>query len=188
MKHRLSSIREILAVIAVTGIIIFVPYIYFQLQEEHLLGVKPEIQVDKVEVQKNNTEQLSLEQRRDMIRAGEADVESISLKMGDRYSLYEARKQCYRELCKIPVLKMDIYGPAQREIDISPQLLVNAKIPSYSMIIWSGSLKINNILYKIVLDEGSGKLLSIQMADENAGEHKKLKEAFEKEWEEYFYK
>ncbi|SHO42968.1 hypothetical protein [Anaerocolumna xylanovorans] len=187
MKHRLSNIREILAVIVVTGIITVVPYIYFQLQEGHLLGMKPEIPVDTVEIQKSNAEQLNLEQRRDMIRTGEADVERISLKTGNAYSLYEARKQCYRELCKIPALKMDIDGPVQREIDISPQLLVNAKVPSYSMIIWSGSLEIKDIPYKIVLDEDSGKLLSIQIADENIKEYEKLQEVFEKELEEYFY-
>lgn len=192
MKNKrkvLNGIMGIVGIIVVAGVIIVSPSLYFQLQEKELLNREKELPIEVLKLEKNKQEELNLEQRREMVYKEEKDVEMISLKTGDRYSLYEARRQCYRELRKIPVLKMDLYGPVQKEIDISPVLMVDAKIPAYSLIIWRGSLTIKDVRYEVVLDEESGKLLGIHGTDEAAagdGEVK-LQETLEKEWEKYFY-
>lgn len=187
MKSKLKVLKDILIVIMIGGVVVVSPYAYFQLQERQLLHTETEIPIKTIKIEKNSQGELSMEQRREMIYREDEDIEKISLKTGDVYSLYEARRQCYRELCKISVLEMDIYGPPQKDIEIFPQLIVDSKTPAYSMIIWKGTFKIKNILYEIVLEEESGKLLSVHMVDEDTAGYIRLKEDLEKELEVYFY-
>lgn len=181
MTHKLKVFKDIILVIAIAGTVATSPYLYFEYQERELLNTVKETPIEVLKLEYNNQEELNMEQRREMINKENKDIEKISLKTGDVYSLYEARKQCYRELRKIPILQMDLYGPLQKEIEISPQLMVDSKIPAYSMIIWSGSLTIKDVLYEVVLDEESGKLLRIQAAN------KQLQRSLQNEWKIYFY-
>lgn len=187
MTHKLKVFKDIIVVIAIAGTVVTSPYIYFEYQEREMLNTVKEIPIEVLKLEYNNQEELDLEQRREMIYKEDKDIEKITLHTGDVYSLYEARKQCYRELREIPILEMDLYGPLQKEIEISPQLIVDSKIPAYSMIIWSGTLTIKDVLYEIILDEESGKLLHIQAADDNAAENRQLQESLENEWKIYFY-
>lgn len=187
MKPKTVSIANIMLVTLIAAAIIFLPSFYFNLQERKILDTEKEVPVKALKLEKNAQAVLSLEQRRELAGAEKSGIERISLKTGDVYSLYEARKQCYRELLKLPVLKMDLYSPPQKEIDLTPSLLVDSENPAYSIIVWSGSLKINKIIYQVVLDEGSGKLLSIQPADEDSAEYKALREELKEQWKKYFY-
>ncbi len=159
------------------AILIF-PYLYFQYQERKLLSETKEMdmnvfQMDKIE---NNT--LTLEEKMKLLTDGNANLKLIELKTGDRYSLYEARRQCFRELSKIPVLEITIYGPILREIDITPYLLIDSETPSYSMLIWKGSLTIKDIEYQITMEEESGKILFVQPVGEK-------NEILDMQWEKY---
>ncbi len=152
------------------AILIF-PYLYFQYQDRKLLSETK--QMDKIE---NNT--LTLEEKMKLLTDGNANLKLIELKTGDRFSLYEARRQCFRELSKIPVLEITIYGPILREIDITPYLLIDSETPSSSMLIWKGSLTIKDIKYQITMEEESGKILFVQPVGEKD-------EVLEMQWEKY---
>jgi len=150
------------------AILIF-PYLYFQYQDRKLLSETKEMdmnvfQMDKVE---NNT--LTLEEKMMLLTDGNANLKLIELKTGDRFSLYEARRQCFRELSKIPVLEITIYGP---------YLLIDSETPSSSMLIWKGSLTIKDIKYQITMEEESGKILFVQPVGEKD-------EVLEMQWEKY---
>ncbi len=79
---------------------------------------------------------MKLSDKLAMLRVEAKDVEQVELKMGEKFSLYEARKQCFNEMCKIPVLEIDVYGPVREEINIAPKLFIDTETPSYTMIAW----------------------------------------------------
>ena len=187
MIKKYSFFWNAVFVIMVAAGIVISPYIYFQWQEEKLLNTETEIPMEILDFEKIEHIQLSLEERRNMALEDNTDIERITLKTGNKYSLYEARKQCFNELSKLPILEMGIYSPPKKEIDIVPSLIVDSRSPAYSIIIWSGSLRINKIHYQIVLDEESGKLLSIQIANDNNSGNSQLQETLQEEWAKYFY-
>lgn len=187
MKYSLKILLNIGTVFIISILIIVLPTIYFKIQEKQLLNIKNEISIDVVTIEKTKSGLLDMYKRLEMIHSQNNAIESITLKTGDKYSLYEARKQCYKELCKIPVLEMDIYGPAQRDINIIPKLIIDSVTPAYSIIIWSGTLEINEINYNIILDEESGKLLYIQREYPSQWESAILDEKLKEQWEKYFY-
>lgn len=177
--NRTSNYVLYLTRVTVLALVILIfPYLYFQYQDRKLLSETKEMdmnvfQMDKVE---NNT--LTLEEKMKLLTDGNANLKLIELKTGDRYSLYEARRQCFRELSKIPVLEITTYGPILREIDITPYLLIDSETPSSSMLIWKGSLTIKDIKYQITLEEESGKILFVQPVGEKD-------ETLEMQWGKY---
>lgn len=140
-----------------------------------------EISISAVDVKENEPLDLSIEDKIAILNS-DKDVERVALKTGDIYSLYEARKQCFTELSKIPSLKIDLYGPTYEEIKLQPYLLINAKTPSQTMLVWIGEVMIKEVSYHVVLDEGTGKIIKIEI-------QKSKDEAFETrlnmEWEQY---
>ena len=143
------------------GILIF-PYFYFQYEDRKLFHEIKEMDMTVFKMDRVENDALTLEEKLKLLADGNADLKHTELKTGDRYSLYEARRQSFRELCKIPVLEASLYGPLLNEIDITPYLLIDSETPSSSMLIWKGFLTIDDIKYQITLEEESGKLLFIQ--------------------------
>lgn len=140
-----------------------------------------EISISAVNVKENEPLDLTIKNKLAILNS-DKDVERVALKTGDIYSLYEARKQCFTELSKIPSLKIDLYGPTYEEIKLQPYLLINAKTPSQTMLVWMGEVIIKEVSYHVVLDEGTGKIIKIEI-------QKSKDEAFETrlnmEWEQY---
>jgi hypothetical protein len=168
-----------LAKVAVLAFAILIfPYLYFQYQDRKLLSEIKEMDMNVFQMDKLEKHTLTIEEKMKLLTDGNANLKHIELKTGDRFSLYEARRQCFRELSKIPVLEISIYGPILREIDITPYLLIDSETPSSSMLIWKGSLTIKDIKYQITLEEESGKILFIQPAGEKD-------DTLEMQWEKY---
>lgn len=165
------------AAVLALGILIF-PYLYFQYQDRKLLSEIKEMDMNIFQMDKTENNMLTLDEKMKLLSDGNANLKHIELKTGDRFSLYEARRQCFRELSKIPVLEMSIYGPILREIDITPYLLIDPETPSISILIWKGSLTIKDIKYQITLEEESGKILFIQPVGEKD-------DILEMQWEKY---
>lgn len=132
-----------------------------------------------------NTVVMSIESKIALLEASESEVEQVSLKMGEVYSLYEARKQISQELCRISTLEMDIYGPVREEIDVQPMLMIDVEAPSNYMIVWVGTLVIKDITYRIALDEESGKIIELHGFFGNGAEYELLKVEIEKNWISY---
>jgi hypothetical protein len=187
MIKKYSFLLNTVIIVMMAAAIVISPYLFFEWQEKKLFRTEVDLSMEPFSIGKIEHIQLNLEDRRTMILENNTDIERIELKTGNKYSLYEARKQCFKELCKLPILEMDVYGPIQKEINLTPSLVVNSRTPAYSMIVWRGSLKIKDVPYQIVLDEESGKLLSIQIADDFDSDDKHLQEALQEQWEEYFY-
>ncbi|ADL02882.1 hypothetical protein [Lacrimispora saccharolytica] len=161
--------------------ILFFPYFYFQYQDRKLLSEISELEMNVFHMDRVETNSFTLEEKLMMITESNAELMHIELKTGDRYSLYEARRQCFRELCKIPVLEASIYGPILSEINITPYLFLDSETPSSSMLIWKGFLTIKDMKYQVALEEESGKLLLIQpVGKEDA--------ALNIQWKEYLKK
>ncbi|MFV0343629.1 MAG: hypothetical protein ACK5JH_12210 [Anaerocolumna sp.] len=184
MRTLNKIIISIVIIFLAVAIILF-PNIYFYIQEYKILNQYHSVAIDTIIIEKNKNDILDLYKKLEMIYSKNNEIEQLSLKTGDRYSLYEARKQCYRELRKIPILEIGIYGPPERDIDIAPTLIIDATTPSYTMIIWQGSLTINNITYRIILDEISGKLLQIQREGIHQIESETFDEELNDQWEKY---
>ncbi len=162
------------------GILIF-PKFYFQYQDRKLFSEIKEMDMNVFQMDRVVKDALTMEEKLMLITDSNADLKYIELKTGDKYSLYEARRQCFRELCKIPVLEADIYGPLLSEIEIAPYLFIDPETPSRSMLIWKGFLTIKDIKYQVTLEEESEKLLVIQPVG-------KEDDALKRQWEEYLKK
>lgn len=147
--------------------ILMFPYFYFQFQDRKLLGEEKEIQMKDIHLQRLDNKTLDLEEKVKMVTENIANLKKIDLKTGDRYSLYEARRQCFRELEKLPALEMNMYGPVLGEINITPELLIDPETPATSILIWKGSFAIKGVKYQIILEEESGKILFIQPEGES---------------------
>lgn len=140
-----------------------------------------EMNIFAVNVKKDESFDLSIEEKIEIINS-DKDVERVALKTGDIYSLYEARKQCFTELRKITSLKIDIYGPSYDEIKLQPYLLINAETPSETMLVWIGEVMIKEVSYHVVLDEGTGKIIKIEILK---SKNENLKNKLSQEWETY---
>ena len=158
VKYIIYSVITIVIVIT----ILFTSHVYFYIQDIKVFDKEKEIRISAVEVQEKAPFTLSIEEKINIINA-DKDVEQVSLKTGDVYSLYEARKQCFNELRKIPSLNIDMYGPSYDEMKLQPYLLINARTPSQTMLVWSGEVLIKEVSYYVVLDEGTGKLLKLSL-------------------------
>ena len=160
--------------------ILFISHMYFYIQDIKMFDKEKEISISGVNVKENQTLDLSIEDKIAIINS-DKDVERVALKTGDIYSLYEARKQCFTELSKIPSLKIDLYGPTYEEIKLKPYLLINAKTPSQTMLVWIGEVIIQEVSYHVVLDEGSGKInIEIQKSKDE-----EFKSKLDLEWKHY---
>lgn len=170
-------------VVTVSIVLVFMifSHIYFSFKDKKTLSNEKSIDITAVDIKDSDLLLMTIEEKINMLNSN-MDIESVSLETGDTYSLYEARKQCFKELSKLSSLEMDIYGPVYQEIDIRPYLLINAKTPSQTMLVWSGNVKIKDISYNVVLEEESGKLIKLESDEWN---NNKFKESVQKEWENY---
>lgn len=140
-----------------------------------------EMKILAVNVKKDESLNLSIEEKIAIINS-DKDVERVALKTGDIYSLYEARKQCFTELRNIPSLKIDLYGPTYDGIKLQPYLLINADTPSETMLVWIGEVMIKEVSYHVVLDEGTGKIIKIEIPK---SKDEDFKNKLNQEWETY---
>jgi hypothetical protein len=164
--------------------IIVLPSLLFKFQENQLLNIKMEIPIEAIKIIKNEAGLLNMNGRLELIKADNPNIERLTLQTGDKYSLYEARKQCFKELSKISMLKMDIYGPSNRGIKVVPYMIIDSETPVYSLIVWQGTLEINKIIYDIILDEESGKIIQLKVSDTNQTD---LQDKLNEEWKRYFF-
>lgn len=185
MKKQIQTILKRGLVIGLVLVLLFFPNGYFYLKDCKFVGKENSISVEPVNMQTFAVGQVSLEEKIQMIHSTQ-QVTSIELEAGELYSLHEARMQSYRELCEIPMLNMSISGPLKDDIKIKPYLVINPQEPSMTMIVWEGRLAINEVLYEIVLEEESGKLLKIEamnLPDSKQGNQ--FGEKLQEEWKEY---
>ncbi|AFS77537.1 hypothetical protein Curi_c04620 [Gottschalkia acidurici 9a] len=185
MKNVTNHLLKGAITILLMFIIMFLPRTFFFIQDKKLLNKEVSIKVESPNIHTTPEFSMSLEDKIKMVNLEEGNIEWISLDTGDTYSLYEARMQSYRELCKISSLKMDIYGPIKEEIDIKPFLLINSQTPSHTMIIWKGTVKIKDIVYSIVLEEEYGKIIKIESQEKLKDDEEKHLNTLQKEWKEY---
>lgn len=186
MINRRNYVRFGVSLFMILFTIFLLPYLFFLLQDGKIINKVRQINFTPVTVSEaGNDSNMALSDKLAMIEADAKDVEQVDLKMGENFSLYEARKQCFKELCKIPILEMDIYGPVKDEINIIPKLFINTGTPSYTMIAWVGTVTIKDITYWVALDEASRKLISLQVAEGKEEQMKEMQEQLENEWKEY---
>lgn len=162
-------------------VIMLIPPSFFRISDNKVVNKGKKVQIESVDVQGANILSMTIKEKADMVNK-EEDIESVQLETGDIYSLYEARLQSLRELCKIPSLEADLYGPVKDEIDIGPFLMIDAKTPSRKMIVWKGKLTIKDAEYEIILDEETGKIIKIESSE---WESRELIDNVLKEWEKY---
>ncbi len=186
-KVILGIILFTLNVFLITIIVLFVmkiPQIIYWKQDKNILENVQRLEIDTNWISFRGTRiNMTDEEKIEMIEKKEDSIITVSLETGNMYSLYEARKRCFDEMNKIPVIEMDIYGPVKDEINIEPILYINGKSPSQSMIVWSGTVEVKNITYSVMLEEESGKILAIK----GDGLDNNFNETLIKEWKEYMY-
>ena len=174
-----SAIALLLALITV-----ITPRIFFRIQDGEIIGNEKKKNVVMDDKELYNQEEYGIEEKMNML-SDDSNMEYVLLDTGSSFSLYEARLQCFRELSKIPSLKMDLYGPVKEDIDIKPYLMIPVKVPSQTFVLWKGELEIDKFIYKIVLDEDSGKIISL---DSDTFSNAKLNKKILEEWKEYLKK
>lgn len=174
-----SAIALLLALITV-----ITPRIFFRIQDGEIIGNEKKKNVVMDDKELYNQEEYGIEEKMNML-SDDSNMEYVLLDTGSSFSLYEARLQCFRELSKIPSLKMDLYGPVKEDIDIKPYLMIPVKVPSQTFVLWKGELEIDKVIYKIVLDEDSGKIISL---DSDTFSNAKLNKKILEEWKEYLKK
>jgi hypothetical protein len=164
--------------------ILFIPQLFYWKQNKKIIE-----NIQKVDTDFNWTgfhgiqSDMGINEKKEMLQENKDSIVSVSLETGNLYSLYEARKRSFNEMCKIPMINMDINGPTKDEIDLEPILYIDGETPSQTMIVWSGSVLVKDITYSIILEEESGKILDIR-----AGElGKDLQKLLQEELDEYFY-
>lgn len=174
-----SSVALLFALITV-----ITPRIFFRIQDEEIIGDEKKKSVVLEDKNSYNQVEYGVEEKIDML-SDDSNLEYVLLDTGSTFSLYEARLQCFRELCKIPSLEMDVYGPVKEEIDVKPYLLIPVKVPSRTFILWKGKLVIDKVTYTIVLDEESGKIIKLESNSfDNVESNNKIIE----EWKKYLKK
>ncbi len=177
IKYLLGGAITILLVL----IMMIIPPSFFKLKDNNIIDKEVKLEIEPVDVKDANILSMTMKEKTDMVNIAE-DIESVQLETGDIYSLYEARLQSFRELCKIPSLEMDLYGPVKDDIKILPLLMIDANTPSKKMIVWKGELTIKKTEYNIILDEESGKIIKIESSEWESSE---LFDKVIKEWEKY---
>lgn len=186
MKGRWNYVCFGVSLVLILLMIIILPYLFFLFQDAKIINKVKQINITPVIVSDvRNDSEMNLSNKLAMIEAEDKNVKQVDLKMGENFSLYEARKQCFEELCKIPVLEMDIYGPVKDEINITPKLFIDTENPSYTMIAWIGTVTIEDITYWVVLDEASKKLISLKANEGSEEQSKEKQEQLENDWKEY---
>lgn len=185
MKLKRKYIRIIVGLVMTFFMVFIMPYLIFLIQDAKLIDKIKHIKLTPISVRSEDNNDLELKDKLNLIEGGTNEIERVALKMGEVYSLYEARKQCFDELCKIPVLQMDTNGPIRDEIDINPTLFINTETPSHTMIAWTGSVTIKDVLYNIALDEKSEKLILLQVVNGDAALRNELQADIEKDWKNY---
>ncbi|MFT4143448.1 MAG: hypothetical protein QM644_03250 [Mobilitalea sp.] len=185
MKLKRSYIRIIVGLVMTFFMIFIMPYLIFLVQDAKLIDKIKHIKINPISVSSKDNSELELEDKLNLIEGDTNEVERVELKMGEVYSLYEARKQCFDELCKIPILQMDTYGPIRDEIDITPILFINTGTPSHTMIAWTGSVTIKDVTYNIALDEKSEKLILLQVVKVDTARREELQDAIDRDWKNY---
>lgn len=167
-------------------IIVLIPSLLNLLQDAKILNVEKVIAIEPVQLNSGDQRaSMSLSDKIALIVGTKDDFKCIDLKMGDRYSLYEARMQCFKELSRIPALQMDLYGPIKDEINVLPKLYIDVKSPTYTMIVWKGTITINKVIYQITLDEESNKIIYIKCVDRKDDKKDKLLKQIDKDWQDY---
>lgn len=174
-----STIALVFALITV-----ITPRIFFRIQDEETIGNEKKKNVVMEDKELYNQEEYGIEEKGNML-SDDSNMEYVLLDTGSSFSLYEARLQCFRELSKIPSLKMDLYGPAKEDIDIKPYLMIPVKVPSKAFVLWKGELEIDKVIYKIVLDEESGKIIAL---DSDSFSNNELNKKILEEWKGYLKK
>lgn len=177
IKYLLGGAITILLVL----VILLIPPSFFRINDNHLVDKSKKVKIEPVDVQGANILSMTIKEKADMVNK-EENIESVQLDTGDIYSLYEARQQSFKELCKIPSLEMDLYGPLKEDIEIQPFLMIDAKTPSRKMIVWIGSFDVKDAKYNIILDEETGKIINIESS---VLERNELMEVVKEEWEKY---
>lgn len=177
IKYLLGGAITILLVL----IMMLIPPSFFKIKDNNIIDKGVKVEIEPVNVQGADIFSMTIKEKTDMVNK-EEDIESVQLETGDNYSLYEARLQSFRELCKIPSLEMDVYGPLKDDIKIQPLLMIDANTPSKKMIVWKGELTIKKTAYNIILDEESGKIIKIESSEWESSE---LFDKVIKEWEKY---
>lgn len=177
----LVAINVILITMIVLGIMKIPQLIYWK-QDKDILENIQTVEIDSNWVSFHGTQSsMNINEKIEMLKQKDDNIITVTLETGNLYSLYEARKRCFDEMNKISMIEMDIYGPVRNEIDIEPVLYINGKSPSQTMIVWSGTVLVNDITYTVMLEEESGKILAIK----GDGLEMNLQESLKKEWEEY---
>lgn len=155
--------------------------IYWKLDENILDNIQIAETVSNWNSFHGNQTNMSINEKIEILGSKDDSIETVNLETGNQYSLYEARNRCFSEMCKIPIIQMDIYGPVTEKIHIEPILYINAQSPSKSMIVWEGTVLVNGVDYSVTLEEESGKILCIQAKRlEND-----LQEQLQQEWKKY---
>ena len=162
-------------------ITVITPRIFFTIQDGEIIGNEKKKNVVMADKELYNQEEYGIEEKMNML-SDDSNMEYVLLDTGSSFSLYEARLQCFRELSKIPSLRMDLYGPIKEDIDIKPYLMIPVKVPSQTSILWKGELEIDKVIYKIVLDEDSGKIIAL---DSDTFSNAELNKKILEEWKEY---
>lgn len=187
MKPNIKIFFHVTTVILIAMIIIIFPSIYFRIQENQYINVKKKTSIEEINITKSKSSMLDMSKRIEMIQPDNNEVQHLSLKTGDKYSLFEARNQCFRELSKIPVLKIDVYGPTLNQINIVPEIVIDPLTPAYFLLVWRGTLEIDGILYEVILDEDSEMILQIKVAEHFKSSHTSLQKKLTHQWEKYFF-
>ena len=167
-------------------LVVLIPEVYFNILDKKIINVESQLPIEVINV--NSTEAattMSLQEEIALFQDTSGNVDRIDLKMGNTFSLYEARKQCFKELCKISSLEMDLYGPGKDEIDINPKLFIDTRTPSYAVVIWTGTVTIRDITFQIALEEGSGRLIQFQYYNGNQGDMSQMINQYKEDWKTY---
>lgn len=171
-------------VIASIGLFLItsIPFIMSTIRDNGILDKEIQVKDIPIEVEVHGKEtDLSLDEKINMAW-GNNNIEKVGLKMGRLFSLYEARKVCHDELTKM-LSGLEEFVPTKENIDLTPELFIDTDMPSDTMVIWRGLIKIDKDIYQIMLEEESEKIVFIQSIG-GSSEDKKVMVS----WKEYIYK
>lgn len=145
------------------------PFVTASLYDKSIIGKEVRIGDEPIEIkEKSKLPSLTLTEKIKMAW-NYANMERIYLKEGEILTYQDAFVLCRMEIMQLLSGRRDNSLVNIDVPDLRPVLYIDRAEPTNIMMVWTGLISINGVLYQILLDEESQKILFIQTIDEYRG-------------------
>ncbi len=182
MVRIFKIILVVLGVVILILLITAIPFVTSSFQDSNILN--KEIQIsDTPIVVKSHTDEPDISMDDKILMAWNKNLtEQFNLKTGRLLTEEQAKEICQQELEKITPVD-GIAFPSLENYSLHPVLFINIDDPTITMVVWSGMVKLNGLIYEWYLEEESKKIIYIQGLNFNQ-DIKKFSQ-LEQNWKDY---